>query len=289
MTKEKLPLLLFILFITGSILLCACSVKTLSGADAEGVAIADTGEQTARAKDISDSPQHTVQCAMSSLKTLDLDTFNAYTDNYISTTRNLIGIPTAREYRVFNELLQPSLIKGKHYKRSYRLSQRLTQNLSWEITDIRQSGQNAEVDISITNLDMSLATGKYVVFLLENMTLEKGVGLGSLMRDLSNLSRDMDGFLSVIDSLGPDDTCTIAVTLSVFQEDGKWKLHVSDEFINAFMGNIDSEEYPEEIKERIEALEKEIEDNAEKWAEDFETRADSWAERFEDTVEGLFD
>lgn len=289
MTKEKLPLLLFILFITGSILLCACSGKAPAGSDTAGVAITDTGEQKALAKDGADSPQHTVQCVMNSLKTLDLDTFNAYTDNYISTTRNLIGFPTAREYRVFNELLQPSLIKGKHYKRNYRLSQKLTQDLSWEITDVRQSGQSAQVDIDITNLDMSLATGKYVVFLLENMTLEKGLGLGSLMRDLSDLSRDMDGFLSVIESLGPDDTCTIAVTLSLFQDGGKWKLHVSDEFINAFMGNINSEEYPEEITERIEALEKEMEDNAEKWAEDFETRADSWAERFEDTVEGLFD
>ncbi|NBJ94110.1 hypothetical protein [Parablautia muri] len=264
MTKKKILLLLFII---GNIFLCACSGKT----SVESVGAEATQDHLT-------SPEHTAENVMNSLRTLDLDTFNEYTDNYISTTRNWIGIPTSAQYRVFNELLQPTLIKGKHYKRNYQLSQKLTQNLSWEITQVRESDQTAEIDMDITNLDMSLATGNYMVFLLENMSQSNGIGLRSLMKDMRDLNQDMDGFLSIIDSLDSDDTCTISVTLSAFKQDGKWKLHVSDEFINAFMGNIDSEEYPEEIMQKINVLEKEIEDNTAKWAEDFESR-----------MEGLFD
>ena len=91
------------------------------------------------------------------------------------------------------------------------------------------------------------------------MSESEGIGIGSLIRDMLDLAGDMDGFLSAIDSLDSGDTCTIAVTLSAFYKDGKWKLHVSDEFINAFMGYPDSEEYPEEVIQKIEALELEIE------------------------------
>lgn len=265
MIKKKILLFLFLI---GSIFLYACSLKTsteISGAKAA-------------AQDSFHSPKGAAEHVMNSLKALDLYTFNEYTDNYISTTRNWIGIPTAREYRVFNELLQPALIKGKHYNRNYQLFQKITQNLSWEITDVSESDNQAEITMNITNIDMSLATGNYIVFLLENMSQSGGIGLGSLVKDMSDLNRDMNGFLSIIDSLDPDDTCTISVTLSAFRQDGKWKLHVSDEFINAFMGNIDSEEYPEEITRKIESLEREMEENADRWAEEFGER-----------MEGLFD
>lgn len=253
--------ILSILLIIGSILLCACA-----------------GKASAKAAGAKTAPEDTAELVMDSLKTLNLDTFNEYTDNYICTHRNWIGIPTSKEYRVFNELLQPAFVKGKHYKRNYQLSRKIMENLAWEITDVRQSDKTAEIDISITNIDMSLATGNYIVSLLENMSQSKGIGIGSLVKDLSALNRDMNGFLSAIDSLDSDDISTIAITLSAFEEDGKWKLHVSDEFINAFMGNIDSEEYPEEFMQKIKELEKEVENNAVKWAEDFETRVDTWTE-----------
>ena len=75
----------FILLIIGSLFLCAC------------------GGTAATPKDGLNSPKAAAECVMNSLKTMDLDTFNKYTDNYISTQRNFIGIPKSREYRVFNE------------------------------------------------------------------------------------------------------------------------------------------------------------------------------------------
>lgn len=36
-----------------------------------------------------------------------------------------------------------------------------------------------------------------------------------------------------------------------YKEGGVWKLHISDEFIQAFMGNMDSDAYEEELTDRI--------------------------------------
>ena len=250
MAKKKTFLILLII---ESILLCACSGKTPAES---GTVESGTVENAA-------------ELVMSSLKTLDLDTFNRYTDNYICTHRNWIGIPTSKEYRVFNELLQPSFVKNKDYRRNYQLSQKIMQNLSWEIDDVRKSDKKAEIDITVTNLDLSVATGNYIVSILENMSQSGGLGIVSLIKDMLDLGRDMDGFLSVIDSMDSGDTCTTSVTLSAFWDDGMWKLHVSDEFINAFMGgNIDSDEYPEEIEERLTDLEEAYEEKAARWAEE---------------------
>lgn len=64
---------------------------------------------------------------MESLKDLDLEAFNGCTDNYVSTERNWIGIPVRREYKVFNELLQPGVETGKRYEVNYRLAEKIVE------------------------------------------------------------------------------------------------------------------------------------------------------------------
>ena len=265
MTKKKIILLLLAVV---SLLLCACTGKTQAK---------DTDSASAGLQD-TNSPKAAADSVMNSLKTLDLNTFNEYTDNYICTHRNWIGVPTSREYQIFNELLQPALMKGKHYKRNYNLSQKFTQNLSWEITDIRESEETAEIDMNITNIDMDAAMGKYITFILENMAESEGLGMISLIRDLFDLSGNMDDLLSIIDSMDAENVRTTGVTLSAWLDNGKWKIHLNDEFINAFMGSFGSEELSPENMEKMEMLEKKM-----------ENKADKWAEEFEEKIEGLFD
>ena len=59
-----------------------------------------------------ETPEAAVKSAMEALQALDLGTFNACTDNYVSTDRNWLGIPVERRYRVFNELQQPGILQG---------------------------------------------------------------------------------------------------------------------------------------------------------------------------------
>ena len=84
------------------------------------------------------TPEEAMQCTMESLKELDLDAFNSYTDNYVETYYNWLGIPVEAEYRVFNELLQPGLKKGKRYRFHLQMAEKTVEGLEWEITDVRE-------------------------------------------------------------------------------------------------------------------------------------------------------
>ena len=51
------------------------------------------------------APEEAADLMMESLKGLNLDLFNEYTDNYVGSERNWLGITVRKEYQVFNELL----------------------------------------------------------------------------------------------------------------------------------------------------------------------------------------
>ena len=240
---------IFIMFMIGILFLSACGKKE-QGGDMK-------------------TPEEAVEYTMKSLKTLDLKAFNESTDNYVQTYRNWIGIPTETEYRVFNELLQPGSKKSKRYKSNYKLAEKIVEHMTWEIKDVRENDGKAEIDMEITNIDMMDAMGNYEIYILENMLKSEGTGMRQLLKDISDLTGDMDGLFSVIDSLDEEDICTMNVTVSAYQENGQWKIHVSDEFINAFMGNINSEQYSEEVEQRIEELVNQYEKEMEEWGEEF--------------------
>ena len=236
-----------------------------------------------RQGDIPLSAKEAAECTMESLKSLDLDQFNQCTDNYVETYHNWIGIPVESEYRVFNELLQPGVKLGK-WKKKYefnrKLSEKMMENLAWKIEDVQEDGNRAEIIMEISNLNMVDVMGKYEIQLLENMIASDGTGMVQIIKDLSNIADDEEGLLSVIESCDEEDISTMDVAVTVFREDGAWKLHLDDAFINAFMGNINAEEYSEEVQERIEELERQQEEKIDDWADKLADRVESWAERW---------
>lgn len=213
------------------------------------------------------TPGEAVQCTMESLKELDLETFNARTDNYLETYYNWLGIPIEREYRVFNELLQPGLKKGKHYRFNLQMAEKMVEGLEWEVTDIRENDGKAEIDMEITNLDMTDVIGYYEISVWENMIAAKGTGMWQMIQDMAELANGGEEFLAIMDEW--EDTCTIAVTVNAYRENGSWKLHIDDAFINAFMGNLNRGEYSEEMKQRLAELEREYEDKLAEWEAGF--------------------
>ena len=68
--------------ILGSLLTEACGMNGQGRAWAVGVG----------------TPEDAVQCTMESLKALDLETFNACTDNYVETYYNWIGFTRSEEH-----------------------------------------------------------------------------------------------------------------------------------------------------------------------------------------------
>ncbi|MDE5933030.1 MAG: hypothetical protein K2H40_11205 [Lachnospiraceae bacterium] len=257
MRTQKMKIAAASLF--GSFLLGACGMIGQVEAQTKGAA----------------TPEETVQCTMESLKELDLETFNECTDNHVETYYNWLGIPVEREYRVFNELLQPGLKRGKHYRFNLAMAEKTVEHLEWEITDIRENGDQAEIDMEITNLDMADVTGNYVILVWENMVAAEGTGMWQMISDMADLANGGEALLALMDEL--EDTCTIAVTVSAWREDGCWKLHASDEFINAFMGNMNLGDYSEEVEARIAELEEAYEEKIEAWGTGFENKVEKWA------------
>ena len=145
------------------------------------------GACSAKKADTETSPQDTAKYAMEALKQLDLETWNRYTDNYVSTEKNWLGIPVSREYRVFNELLQPGLWKGKRYQSNYRFAQGLVKHLTWKIEAVRENGESAEIDMVISNRDMKDVTGNYLIYVMEEMLDGGGTGIKAMLKNLADL------------------------------------------------------------------------------------------------------
>lgn len=228
--------------------------------------------------------QDAAECTMARLKALDLEGFNECTDNYVETYYNWIGVPVEKEYRVFNELLQPGIKTGKwkkKYEFNHKFAEKMTENLAWEIEDVKEDGDSAEITMEITNLNMADVMGKYEIYLFENMLDSPGTGLGQMIKDVSNIMDDEGGLLAIVEACDKDDICTLEVTVSAYRENGAWKIHLDDEFINAFMGNFNSMVYSEDVQKRLDELEKQQEEKWDEWAEEF-------ADDVERRVEGLF-
>lgn len=227
------------------------------------------------------TPQEAAECVMESLKNLDMETLNNYTDNYIQTYHNWIGIPVENEYRAFNELLQPHSEHSSRYQSAYKLDQKMMENLTWKIMDVRENSDTAEIDMEITNIDMSQVMGTYTTHILENMLESPGIGIAQLTKDMSELVSAKDVLISIIDELDASDISTVNVTVSAYQDNQQWKIHLTPDLINAFSGNMYAEDYAEDIEQRIDELEEQIGNKADQWAEDIEEKVNKWAEQFE--------
>lgn len=227
------------------------------------------------------TPLEAVECVMESIKDLDMKTLNNYSDNYIQTYHNWIGVPVESEYRTFNELLQPHSKNSSRYQSACSLNQKIMENLTWEITDVREGNNAAEIDMQITNIDMSQVMGNYTTQILENILDSPGFSITEFAKDMSELVTAKDSLISIIDELDDDDLSTINVTVSAYQDNGQWKIHLTQDFINAFSGNMYADTYTEDIEQRIAELETQIENRADQWAETIENKANAWAEQFE--------
>lgn len=221
------------------------------------------------------TPEAALENTMESLKALDLEAFNDHTDNYITTHRNWIGIPVQREYRVFNELMQPGLRGVKHYRWNKELAEKIVENLSWEIGEVREEGDEAQIDLTLSNKDLTDVTGVYSLNLMKGMIESEGIGLMHLAGEVYDLVNNGGDLCEIVDEM--NQTRSFTVTVQAKRENGKWVIHLSEDFINAIMGNFwggFSDGYSEEIEKQLENLDSEMDRKADQIGEDIER----WAE-----------
>ena len=190
-----------------------------------------------------DSPQEAVESVMQSIKELDLETFNAYTDNYEGMSWNFIGFWVEKEYKVFQDLLQPRIFGSKRYEEKHRFAEKTVEGLTWEIgkAEEKEGGRKATLELTLTNKDIGEAIERYTMWVMEDAVNDAGFGVVPLVKNLSIAINECDDdLIRFIDET--EEMRTVHVTVTAYEEGGKWKVHLTDEFINAFMGDIDSEE-----------------------------------------------
>jgi hypothetical protein len=210
------------------------------------------------------TPKEAAECVLESIKKLDMETLNQYTDNYVETYHNWLGVPIENEYRIFNELLQPRSKHNKRYQSAYKLDQKIMAYLTWEITDVQTDEDTAALDMVLTNIDMAKVLEIYESQLLENMLESPGLGLAQLVAGKDTLIGIIDDVASDLES---DGLISIRVTVYAYQENGQWKIHLSHDFINAFSGNMYTDAYTENLEEKAAELEKQFEKKWENWLE----------------------
>ena len=135
--------------ILGSLLilsLCAC------GNGHDGISENDlTLTSSTISNEKNEDLKNTVNDVMMALKNLDIDKFNAYTNN-----KQIMVTPWGSEnveYTLFGELSEE---QGVDFDKNlvYQLDNEIVKNLSWEILDIAQDNDTAKLKLRITNLNM---------------------------------------------------------------------------------------------------------------------------------------
>ena len=227
------------------------------------------------------SAEETTECVMESMKELDLEQFNMCTDNYVQTEYNWMGVPVRSEYRIFNELLQPGVKFGKvkeKYEFHHELYEKMLENLTWEIKSVEQDGDQAKISMVITNIDMNGVMGEYEMRIWENMIASEGSGFLQMIEDFSQMFDEDNGLLAIMNDYDQDATCTFEVTATAFRENGVWILHLDEELINACLGNMNAEEYSEEMQQKIRELEKIEDEKLDEWADEFSRDVEKWVD-----------
>lgn len=183
--------------------LCACN-GNLSGNSEIDAVIAASNLSSEKNTDL----VNTVNEAMTALKKLDMDTFNANTNN-----RQIMVTPWGSEhveYTLFGELSEEQHTDSPE-DLVYQLDKKLVKNLSWEILDITQKNDDANLKLRITNLNME-----------------------GIFQRAETDSR----MISEISKIPQTDTKTVDLDLMAEKENGKWILSVDVDFANAISANI---------------------------------------------------
>ena len=185
-----------------------------------------------------DSPKEAAREVMRSIKELDLKTFNACTDNYEGICWDFIGFPAEKEYKVFQELLQPHVFESKRYQEKQRFARKAVEELTWEIGTVREEegGKKASIQMTLTNRDMAEVIDRYTTGLIEDIVRDAGGGAIPFIHHISLVNECADDLIRFMDEI--EDTRTQEITVTAYKEGGRWKLQLSEEFINGFMGDI---------------------------------------------------
>lgn len=185
-----------------------------------------------------ETPREAMETAMEAVCFLDMETLNRCTDNEMLYFKSFMGmrIPffAEKEYRIFNEIIPPG--QGRHYRRNRLYYKKMTERLVWNIKEVRvqEYEGSAEIDMEFTNIDMADVWKKWERHLDEETEYFYWTDF------IGRMTTIKDDFITIMEET--DQLCTMEVTATAWKGDNGWVIHLSDELINGFLGNIYEDE-----------------------------------------------
>ena len=230
-----------------------------------------TGCGGAGTKPKAQTPEDTIQTAFTALKELDMETFNACTNN-----------KNGEKYLLFGDLLKD---KAQAY---LPLAEAMVANLSWEINSIEETGDTAVANVTIHNINFSNAVGDYIADMIRYV--EEQYRLGA---DLSLLIDNIiDEALHNPELLLPYlEACTeeyaVDVTINLSRANDKWQIHLTESLCETLLGYAGFDNFSEDIAPLIEAAEKLFNNNLKRWGVELEQNASQWFNQIGQKVNNL--
>ncbi len=219
------------------------------------------------------TPEETIDTAFSALKDLDMATFNACTNNKVGAS-----------YQLFSDLFRKKQLESKKL-----LAQELVADLSWEINSVQIENDMATASVTIHNKDFSNAVGIYMADLIQNINNNQtsGSNLTSLIHNTIDEARNSpENLLPYLQNCTGDFTTTVSIQLKKI--DNNWQIQLDDSLCNTLTGNLGSDNFSEDIEEKISAAEELLTRNLDRWGVEVEKNADQWAEQLEEKLNQLF-
>lgn len=183
---------------------------------------------------------------LTALKTLDMNTFNTYSDNQYESK--------FEEYQIFSGLMKKD---KQQVEAERRFAEKVMEDFSWKIGDEKINGETAKIKVTLQNRDMTDVIGNYTVDILSNV---------SVTGQYQNNSYDLCSYIDA--QKGTQYQKEVTITLQ--KEQYKWILLLNDDVINAIMGNMNTEVYSPEVENKIKEQENRIEQQANEITEEME-------------------
>ena len=230
-----------------------------------------TGCGAEGAKGQAQTPEDAIQTALTALRELDMETFNACTNNR-----------KGDKYLLFGDLLKD---KGRAY---LPLAETMVANLSWEINSIEETGDTAIANVTIHNKDFSNAVGDYIADMIRYVEEQHRLGADiSLLIDniIDEALHNPELLLPYLEACTEEFSADITINLS--RVDDTWQIHLTDSLCETLIGYAGFDNFTEDIEPLIKAAEEFFNNNLKRWGIDLEQNAGQWLNQIGEKVNNL--
>lgn len=208
------------------------------------------------------TPEDTIQTAFTALKELDMDTFNACTNNKM-----------AGGYRIMSDLF------GKQDEETYRqLAEAMVEHLSWEIKSVEINEDTAIATVTIHNRDFSDAIGMYLADLIKqiNQDQKNGMDLSTLIRNtIEDAKNSPEHTLPYLKKCTEDFSVDTQITLK--QTDKGWQILLDESLCDSLTGHLGTKKFSDQVSAKVTAAEELLQRNLERWG--VSENSDQWTDK----------